>query len=259
MSEELGNARKTIVHVDDEEVVLHLYAEELTEVFGDKFKFIPFLSADDALDYLRSDKPDLVISNIVMPGMNGLDFLREVKSLYHDIPFIICSSLSSYKGDPRSVGADWYVVKSNDLSELFKAIESATHVERSSNQATIKQNIYIPTSAKDKCKAYGIKKEGSIEILRLLHKARGYSRKYDIVMREAKKKTSQRKVENGREELLDINFVRIKKGPRNKLIRINKLVWQRDVKEISFEHRLIRKRLHQNSRWLNPRSLCYPN
>ncbi len=78
-------------------------------------------------------------------------------------------------------------------------------------------------------------------------------------MREAKKKTSQRKVENGREELLDINFVRIKKGPRNKLIRINKLVWQRDVKEISFEHRLIRKRLHQNSRWLNPRSLCYPN
>jgi DNA-binding response OmpR family regulator len=60
-----------------------------------------------------------------MAEHDGLDLLQDVRKEYYNIPVILCSAYSSYKGDLKSIAADYYVVKSADLSELKQKIKMA--------------------------------------------------------------------------------------------------------------------------------------
>jgi DNA-binding response OmpR family regulator len=60
-----------------------------------------------------------------MAEHDGLDLLQEVRKEFYNIPVILCSAYSSYKGDLKSIAADYYVVKSADLSELKQKIKMA--------------------------------------------------------------------------------------------------------------------------------------
>ncbi|MGB6378425.1 MAG: hypothetical protein WBG24_17060, partial [Syntrophobacteria bacterium] len=48
-----------------------------------------------------------------------------IRNLYHDLPVILCTAYDTYKYDQKSIAADYYIVKSFDLSELKMAIERA--------------------------------------------------------------------------------------------------------------------------------------
>ena len=67
----------------------------------------------------------MVVLDIKMVGVSGLDVLQEVRSRYYDLPVILCSAYGSYKGDVKSIAADYYVVKSSDLTELKQKIDNA--------------------------------------------------------------------------------------------------------------------------------------
>jgi DNA-binding response OmpR family regulator len=56
---------------------------------------------------------------------DGLDLLQDIRRRYYDIPVILCSAYASFKWDLRSIAADYYVVKSGDLTELKKKIHRA--------------------------------------------------------------------------------------------------------------------------------------
>jgi DNA-binding response OmpR family regulator len=60
-----------------------------------------------------------------MAEHDGLDLLQDIRKEYYNIPVILCSAYSSYKGDLKSIAADYYVVKSADLSELKQKIKMA--------------------------------------------------------------------------------------------------------------------------------------
>jgi DNA-binding response OmpR family regulator len=51
--------------------------------------------------------------------------LQDIRKEYYNVPVILCSAYSSYKGDLKSIAADYYVVKSADLSELKRKISMA--------------------------------------------------------------------------------------------------------------------------------------
>ena len=72
-----------IVVVDDEKVVTSAISVLLkVEGFTDVHVFN---KPQDALDFLNSNKPDIVISDFMMPEMNGLEFLSEVKNIYPEV------------------------------------------------------------------------------------------------------------------------------------------------------------------------------
>lgn len=115
-------SKKKILIVDDEEVIRMLYAEELTE---DGYDVITLNSGYGLIETIGREKPDLVILDIKMAEHDGLDLLQDIRKQFYDIPVILCSAYSSFRGDLKSIAADYYVVKSADLTGLKQKIKMA--------------------------------------------------------------------------------------------------------------------------------------
>lgn len=116
-----------ILLVDDERNILKFYTEELS---GDGHQVVAVDSGDQLLSAIGFHQPDVVVLDIKLAGWDGLDLLQDIRNRYYDLPVILCSAYETYKEDLRSLAADYYVVKSFDLSELKKKIRMAidTHL-----------------------------------------------------------------------------------------------------------------------------------
>jgi len=110
---------KKILLVDDEESIHLLYREELEE---DGYEVHSALSGEEALEKLNIISPDLVILDINMPGINGIDVLRRMKEMHPHLPVILCSAYQEFKQDLASWASDAYIVKSSNLEELKAAV-----------------------------------------------------------------------------------------------------------------------------------------
>ena len=110
--------------IDDEESIRTI----CTSALEDLFNVESFSSASEALLALNSTKPDLIITDIKMPGMSGLEFLDKVSEKFPNLPTIIITAhanidnaLSAYKG-----GAFEYLTKPFDINEIRKLAIKAT-------------------------------------------------------------------------------------------------------------------------------------
>ncbi len=106
---------KRLLIVEDEEVLALLYKEELER---EGYEVIAVGDADAALRALREGTFDLVVTDIRMPGRDGIELITQILGLRRDIPIIINSAYQSYKDDFMTWAADAYVVKSASLDEL---------------------------------------------------------------------------------------------------------------------------------------------
>ncbi len=107
---------KTILVVDDDEAIRTLLQEELEE---EGYKVITATNARDALKMVEADPSlDLVILDIRMPGMDGLEALPRILGLKEGLPVILNTAYTQYQESFMSWAADAYVVKSSDLTEL---------------------------------------------------------------------------------------------------------------------------------------------
>jgi len=124
---------KKILIVDDEEVIRILYAEELEE---EGYEIVTAGSGHGLIEVIEVEKPDLVVLDIKMAEHDGLDLLQDIRKDFYNIPVVLCSAYSSFKGDLKSIAADYYVVKSADLSELKQKIRMALegHIPHQSTQ-----------------------------------------------------------------------------------------------------------------------------
>lgn len=124
---------KKILIVDDEEVIRILYAEELEE---EGYEVVTAESGHGLIEIIELGKPDLVVLDIKMAEHDGLDLLQDIRKDFYNIPVVLCSAYSSFKGDLKSIAADYYVVKSADLSELKQKIKMALegHIPQQSTQ-----------------------------------------------------------------------------------------------------------------------------
>ena len=110
---------KKILLVDDEESVNFLHSEVLEE---EGYEVHSALTGQEALKKLEIISPDLVILDINMPGMNGIEVLRKIKETNPKTKVIISSSYNEYKQDIGVWISDDYVMKSADLDELKDAV-----------------------------------------------------------------------------------------------------------------------------------------
>lgn len=111
---------KKILLVDDEESIQFLYREEFSDL---GYEVLSALNGEDALKLFAEHKPHLVVLDIQMPGINGIEVLRQMKMQAADVPVILCSAYHDYKQDLSSWASDEYVVKSGDTTELKEAVE----------------------------------------------------------------------------------------------------------------------------------------
>ncbi|MDD3313559.1 response regulator [Pseudodesulfovibrio sp.] len=112
-----------ILVVDDEKHIRMLYREELE---ADGYVVATSDGEEDILDVLAREKPTIVILDIKL-GVNrsGLDLLQEIRSKDQRIPVILSTAYDSFQHDLKSISADYYVVKSVDLTELKDKVRMA--------------------------------------------------------------------------------------------------------------------------------------
>ncbi len=111
-----------ILIVDDEASIRMLYREEFEDEGYEVFE------AEDGhklTERIAQDKPDVIVLDIKMAAYDGLDLLQEIRQKFQDLPVIISSAYGAYKGDYKTLAADYYVVKSSDLSELKLKVKKA--------------------------------------------------------------------------------------------------------------------------------------
>ncbi len=112
--------KKNILLVEDEKALCLLYEEELSQ---EGYAVTAVTDAEAALAELGKTTFDLIITDIRMPGMDGIELITQIMGLRKDIPIIINSAYQSYKEDFMTWAADAYVVKSASLDELKSKVK----------------------------------------------------------------------------------------------------------------------------------------
>jgi len=111
---------KKILLVDDEESIQIVYREEFED---DGYKVISARNGEEGLELFKQENPDLVILDIRMPGMSGIEVLRQMKMLNSATPVILSSAYQEFKRELGTWASEQYVVKSGNLDELKSAVK----------------------------------------------------------------------------------------------------------------------------------------
>lgn len=111
---------KTILLVEDDKNQLLLYKQELSL---EGYNIITAQDGQEAIKKVKEHTPDLIVMDINMPKMNGIESMGRILSEHKKIPIIINTAYGSYKDDFMSWSADAYIIKSSDLTELKDKIK----------------------------------------------------------------------------------------------------------------------------------------
>ncbi|MGC9323880.1 MAG: response regulator [Desulfomonilia bacterium] len=113
---------KRILLVEDDELLQVLIKDELID---DGYEVITARNGVEAMSVLKNGEygePDLIIMDIRMPKMDGLDTMGHILTSRIEKPVIIHSAFSGYRENPLAMAADAYLVKSHDFSQLKATI-----------------------------------------------------------------------------------------------------------------------------------------
>ena len=110
---------KKILCVDDDLSLLYLYQEELSE---EGYKVILAEDGKQAVEKFKGEKPQAVVMDIRMPMMDGIETLNAMLGDDRQIPIILNTAFPQYRENFMTWGAEAYVLKSSDLTELKQKI-----------------------------------------------------------------------------------------------------------------------------------------
>jgi len=109
-----------ILIVDDEENIRYLYEQELIE---EGYQTVLARDGKECLEKVKTESPDLIILDIRMPRMDGLEAIGRIIELNKNLPIILNTGYSTYKDNFMSWAADAYVLKSHKLEDLKSVIK----------------------------------------------------------------------------------------------------------------------------------------
>lgn len=109
-----------VLIVDDEPHLRLLYETELRRA---GFETMTASNAVQGLEFVETMKPDLVILDIRMAGMDGIDALQRILERDNSIPVVLNTAFSSYRDNYLTWAADAYITKSSDVDELLGTVK----------------------------------------------------------------------------------------------------------------------------------------
>ncbi len=108
-----------ILVVEDEENIRLLYKEELQDL---GYEVIQASNGREAIEEFDLYRPDLIILDIELPGLDGIETMNIIKKKSRDIPVILCTAYGEYKRDIQTWASEAYIIKSADLKELLSTV-----------------------------------------------------------------------------------------------------------------------------------------
>lgn len=128
--EEEATSRPKILVVDDEKIVVDLHRKILER---DGYHVIVAYNGVEALDIVATEKPDLILTDVFMPEMDGLQLCEELKKNERTnlIPVIMITAVDDYDNKIRGIetGADDYLAKPVRSRELYARVKSLLRIK----------------------------------------------------------------------------------------------------------------------------------
>jgi two-component system NtrC family response regulator len=121
--------KPTILIVEDEAKMRRLLELDLGEA---GFETLSAPDAETGIDFLRKDQVQLVLTDLKLPGMSGLEFLQAAKRLYAHMPVIVMTAYGSVETavEAMKAGASDYVLKPFSLAEMRLVVKKELDVRR---------------------------------------------------------------------------------------------------------------------------------
>ncbi len=146
----------TVVIVDDEVLVRTGIKASVDWDACDATLVGDFPDGESALEYLRTNPVDIVITDIVMPGMNGVELMRAVRELSPSTRFVVLTSFNEfqYAREALRLGADDYILKldmgagdlTRTLCEVARRVSSSVFErDRRSSSSTVSAGDTLPS------------------------------------------------------------------------------------------------------------------
>ena len=126
-----SNWKSNVVIVDDEEIVLTSLSSLLS--LETDYEVKTFLSSEEALKYIKNEDTDLVISDYLMPEMDGITFLGEVRKLKPEIPRIILTGYADKENAIKAineVGLFQYIEKPWNNDDILIVLRNGLEKQR---------------------------------------------------------------------------------------------------------------------------------
>ncbi len=112
--------KKTILCVDDETDILELFREELQEC---GHRVLEATNTRDALKLFDENQVDCVISDIRMPGEDGIELAKKIKGQKSDVPVLLVTGFADYTSEELGqIGVDAVIFKPFDLEEVITMV-----------------------------------------------------------------------------------------------------------------------------------------
>jgi CheY-like chemotaxis protein len=113
--------RITILVVEDDSAL----REFLCTALADEFEVAGAVSGEEAVDLARQLRPDVVLLDVMLPGLSGLDVVRVIRAdpSLRDTPVLVMTAFSEIDaGDAEAAGASRFLAKPFDLQQLTAAV-----------------------------------------------------------------------------------------------------------------------------------------
>ena len=122
VKEILGEMMAAVLIVDDEEVLRNLMVRILT---NNGYRAISTESGEKALEIIKNQSMALVITDIVMPGMSGIELVKSIKTDKTDLPVLVMTGhgTNNSKSEAISSGADGYITKPFQNTKIISEVQ----------------------------------------------------------------------------------------------------------------------------------------
>lgn len=112
-----------IMVVEDDQKLNNLFSRTLQH---HGYQTESVFDGEEALEMLDNEYIDLIISDIMMPRLNGIDFIKQIRDAKYDIPVLFITAKGDYKDieDAFSVGVDDYMIKPINVNEMILRVKA---------------------------------------------------------------------------------------------------------------------------------------
>ncbi|MFZ4855798.1 MAG: response regulator [Desulfuromonadaceae bacterium] len=138
----------TVLYVEDDADTRKPFSEFLRRPVG---ALITATNGVDGLEAFKKHLPDIVVTDILMPQMDGLTMAYEIRAIVPSVPIIVITAFeqTNYLLRAIDIGVDIYVTKPVNSELLLKALLKTAHILRAEEQLNLKQQWKIQETEMD--------------------------------------------------------------------------------------------------------------